>query len=129
MFWFWKNTIKNQKFYFLTEICKIRNKHWNEKSFAWLKPTIVFPFRDFNHVNYWKITGIQIIEREYHDKNVFFKADRALRESSTFNWYIFLIFWHFRKIYFLIFYTLLSICVNFQWNLIFFLWLINKIKS
>ena len=46
----------------------------------------------------------------------------ALRGPATSNWYIFDFFDIFRKCYFYILYTFLSICVNFQGNLIFFSW-------
>ena len=54
---------------------------------------------------------------------------KALRGSATFNWYIFDFFKISQKYYFFILYTFLSMRVNFQNNLIFFLGKINKIKS
>ena len=57
-----KNTTKNQEFHFLTQICEIRNKRRNGKSFTYIKSTIVYRKSS--------------TKRQCHDENVFFKVVR-----------------------------------------------------
>ena len=87
-------TFENKKFQLLTNICEIRHqKRENEKLFTSISSTNFFPIRDI-----WKkihfIKSCILLEsyrnvyrksstkREFHDENVFLKADGAL---SKFN--------------------------------------------
>ena len=85
-----KNTTENQEFHFLTEICEIRNKRLNSKSFTqivcdffsllrYLKENKLFKLCNLLK-NYRNVYIKSSAKRECHDENVFLKADRVLNK-------------------------------------------------